>query len=88
MNAFNLDSRYDEIDFLEVSVEDLTIVSGGSGGARTGHPDNAWNSNDSLSATVVRHAGFGALGGAIGGPKGAIAGAVVGALHGFNQYYS
>ena len=46
-----------------------------------------WNTNDSLSATVVRRAGLGAIGGGVfGGPLGALAGGVVGALSGFSSH--
>jgi len=43
--------------------------------------------NNSLSATVIRNTGFGAMGGAVGGGVGALVGGVLGALWGFSVYY-
>lgn len=60
----------------ELSEKEIDLINAGS-----------WNSNNSLSATVIRHAGIGAIGGALGGGVGAIAGAVIGALSGFSSYY-
>lgn len=31
MNTFSLDKNYDPINFADISAEDLTIISGGSG---------------------------------------------------------
>ena len=50
------------------------------------NPGGAWNSNDSLSATVIRNAGFGAMTGALGGGLFALAGGVIGALYGFSSH--
>ncbi len=61
----------------ELSVNEIKVVSGGG-----------WASNDGLMATVVRNAGFGAMGGALGGGVGALAGGALGALWGLSVYYS
>ncbi len=63
----------------ELNVNEIKEVNGGGG---------EWNTNDSLSATVIRNAGFGAMGGALGGGFGALAGGFLGALWGLNVYYS
>ncbi|WP_392344320.1 Blp family class II bacteriocin [Pseudoalteromonas prydzensis] len=61
----------------ELNVKEIQEVNGG------------WsNDNNNLFSTVVRNAGFGAMGGALGGPVGAGAGAVLGALVGFSVYYN
>lgn len=61
----------------EIRMEQIQAVNGG------------WsNDNNNLFSTVVRNAGFGAIGGALGGPVAAGAGAVVGALYGFSVYYN
>lgn len=59
---------------------------GGNRGGGNGNPNNTWNTNNSLSATIVRNAGFYAIGGAIAGPKVALGGAVLGAMIGISEY--
>ncbi|WP_322864092.1 hypothetical protein [Aeromonas allosaccharophila] len=59
---------------------------GNNRGGGNGNPNNTWNTNDSLSATVIRNAGFGAIGGALAGPGFAAGGAVLGAMVGFSEY--
>lgn len=78
MKNFGLDKNYNQIDFEEVSIEELQVISGGSGG---------WLDHNSLGSMLVRYAGIGAIGGAIGGPGGAIAGAAAGAFLAFDSYY-
>lgn len=36
MNTFGLDKSYDQIDFEAVRIEDLDLISGGSGGGSNG----------------------------------------------------
>lgn len=66
MKTFGLDQKYKKVDFEEVSVEDLELISGGSGAAGS----IAMGLAGGWAATV---AGF-----AIGGPVGAAAGFALG----------
>ncbi|MFB2874723.1 hypothetical protein ACE1BY_19185 [Aeromonas jandaei] len=59
---------------------------GNRGGGGNGNPNNTWNTNNSLSATIVRNAGIYAIGGAIAGPETALAGAVLGTMVGISEY--
>lgn len=60
--------------------------SGNGGNNRNTNPNNTWNTNDSLSATVIRNAGVYAIAGAPGGLGLAAAGGVLGAMVGFSEY--
>jgi len=76
MKTFGLDRKYDQINFAEVSAEELEIISGGSGAAGT----IAMGLAGGWAAAVVG-AGVGmTIGGPVGGIVGGAAGFVLGGL--------
>ncbi len=88
MNTFNLDKNYQQFNFEEISVDQLQIISGGSGG----------DLGDSISETArdfagLSFAGYLARGAMTGGRIGmwgglgaAVGGAVIGGIIGAGAY--
>lgn len=63
MNTFGLDKNHDTFDFTVMSVEDLSVISGGSGG----------RSASACQSQIYGASGIGALaGGIIGGALGSV----------------
>jgi len=72
MKTFGLDKKFEPINFTEVTVEELEVISGGSGGTTAGN-----------IAMVLAGGWAGAVAGAaVGGLVGAAAGFVLGSLIG------
>jgi hypothetical protein len=83
MNTFALDKNYDQFNFEQISVAELEVISGGSGGSGA-FPNQCVQgtlNGAAMGAAIgsAMGAGMGAIGSAVGGAIGTAVGAAVGA---------
>lgn len=74
MNNFGLDKSYEQFDFEEITVEDLEVISGGTGGGRSLSPVEG-----SIALTGIA-IGAAAAGMTVAAPVAAVGAAVLGIM--------